>query len=87
LCQVELHITDVNSAVLGIVLNLMVQVGVIEKSFRWDAANVQASSTECSTLFNTCHLEPFLAGLDGSDISSDTATDDDQVLLLRLRGI
>lgn len=33
------------------------------------------------------HLQALLAGLDGGDVTSDTTTDDDEVLLLSLGGV
>lgn len=51
--EVELDITDLDTALLGIVENLVVEVGVVEEGLGGNAANVQASTTEGSALLDT----------------------------------
>jgi hypothetical protein len=88
--------------------DLVVEVGVVKQGFRGNAADVQASTTETSTLLDTSglikidqmlakgsecakrihihksvktHLETFLTGLDSSDVTSDTTTNDNHIVL------
>jgi hypothetical protein len=107
--QVELDIADLDTALLGVVQDLVVKVGVVEEGLGGNAADVQAGTTEGSALLDTCglarysvsisrwrdgpnwrsespglkfsHLETFLASLDGSNVTGDTATDDNKVMV------
>lgn len=56
LLEVQLDITDLNTALFCVVEDLVVEVGVIKQGFRGNAADIQASTTETSTLFNTSGL-------------------------------
>jgi hypothetical protein len=51
--QVELDIADLDTALLGIVQNLVVEVGVVEEGLGGNAADVQTGTTEFSALLNT----------------------------------
>lgn len=62
--------------------DLVVELRVVEKRFRGNAADVETCSAKCSTLFYAGDLQSFLSGLDGSDISSNSTSNDDQVLFL-----
>lgn len=44
---------------------LMVNMRVVQHCFRWDASNVEAGSSERTSLLNACCLVAKLAGLDG----------------------
>lgn len=54
--EVELDISDLDTAVLGVVQDLVVEVRVVKEGLRGDAANVQAGSAEGSALLNTRDL-------------------------------
>jgi len=47
-----------------------------------DAADVQAGTAERTALLDTGDLEAFLAGLNSGNVAGNTATNDDQILLL-----
>lgn len=53
LSEVELDIANLDTALLGVVENLVVKVGVVEEGLGGDTANVQASTTELSALLDT----------------------------------
>lgn len=55
--QVELDIANFNASVLGIVEDLVVEMGVVEERFRGNAADVEAGSAEGSALLDTGDLE------------------------------
>lgn len=80
----------------------MVQVGVVEERFGRNAANVQACTTECAALLDTCclrklvtgllryvgtNLKAFLAGLDGTDIASNTTSYEEDIVLGSFRSV
>jgi hypothetical protein len=54
--EIELDIANLNTAALCVVEDLVVEVRVVEERFRWDAADVQASSPEGTALFDTGYL-------------------------------
>jgi len=54
--QVELDIADVYAAVLGVVEDLVVKVGVVEEGLGRDAADVQTSAAERATLLYAGNL-------------------------------
>lgn len=56
LSEVELDVADLDTALLGVVENLVVKVGVVEQRLGGDTANVQASTTELSALLDTDSL-------------------------------
>lgn len=51
--EVELDIADFDTALLGVVENLVVEVGVVEERLGGNAADVQAGTTEGSALLDT----------------------------------
>lgn len=51
--EVELDIADLDTTLLGIVENLVVEVGVVEEGLGGNAADVQAGATESSALLDT----------------------------------
>jgi hypothetical protein len=55
--EVEFDIADFDTAVLGIMEDLVVQVGIVEERFRGNAADIKTSATEGATLFNTGYLQ------------------------------
>lgn len=65
--KVELNIADLNTALLGVVKNLVVEMGVVEERLRRDTADVQAGTAEGSALLDTC-------GLPGCSVSMRIAT-------------
>lgn len=86
----------------------MVQMGVVQERFGRDTADVEAGTSETTTLLDTdglgeksslatypgwaatdrrirritrlAHLETFLTSLDSSNVSSDTTTDDHDIV-------
>jgi hypothetical protein len=109
LLEVELDITDLDTALFRVMEDLMVEVGVVEEGLGGDTADVQASTTETATLLDTsglwggggwlagnpgwtdagshreegvigAHLEAFLTGLDGRDVTGNTTTNDHEVM-------
>lgn len=56
LLKVQLHITDLDTALFRVVENLVVEVGVVEQGFRGDTADVQAGTAQTATLLDTCGL-------------------------------
>lgn len=56
LLQVELDLANLDTALLCVMENLVVEVGVVEKGLRRDTANVKTSTTQTATLFDTCGL-------------------------------
>jgi len=56
LCQVELDITHFDTSPLRVVEDLMVEMRVVEESFRRNAADVQACSSKGATFFDTGYL-------------------------------
>lgn len=65
--EVELDIADLDTALLGIVKNLVVEMGVAEERLRRDTADVQAGTAEGSALLDT-------RGLPGCSVSMRIAT-------------
>lgn len=55
--EVELDIANFDTALLGVVENLVVEVGVVEEGLGGNAADVQAGTTEGSALLDTRGLE------------------------------
>jgi trans-aconitate methyltransferase len=53
----------------------------VQESLAGNATDVEASATESTTLLDTRYLETELSGLDGSDVATGTAADNDDVLL------
>ena len=51
--QVELDIADFDTAVLGVVKDLVIEMGVVEKRLGRNAADVETSSSESAALLNT----------------------------------
>jgi hypothetical protein len=80
--QVELDITNLDTAALCVVQNLVVEVRVVEQRLGGDAADVEAGAAEGTALLNAGDLEAGLTSLDGSNVASNAATDDDQILVL-----
>jgi phage tail protein X len=54
--EVEFDIADFNTAALGVVEDLVVEVRVVEEGFRGNAADVQAGSAEGATLLDAGNL-------------------------------
>lgn len=54
--KVELDIANLNTSVLGVVEDLVVQMGVVKERFRGNAADVEAGSAEGSALLDTGDL-------------------------------
>ena len=54
--EVELDIADLDTAVLGVVEDLVVEVGVVQERLGGDAADVQAGSAEGAALLDTGDL-------------------------------
>jgi hypothetical protein len=54
--QVELHIANFNTSIFGIVEDLVVEMGIVEESFRWNAANIQTCTAECTAFLNAGDL-------------------------------
>ena len=66
--EVELDIADLNTTLLGVVKNLVVEMGVVEERLGRDTADVQAGTAELSALLDTC-------GLPGCSVSIRIETD------------
>lgn len=107
LLEVELDITNLNTAFFCVVEDLVVEVGVVEERLRGDTADVQAGTTETTALLDTCgllnaqlacisgtagiahhgtikcrsYLQTGLTGLDGSNVTSDTTTNDHNIVV------
>lgn len=58
--EVEFDFANFDSAVLGIVEDLVVDVRVVEEGFGWDAADIETCAAEGATLFYTGDLERLL---------------------------
>lgn len=56
LAEVELDITNLDTALFCVVKNLVVEVGVVQKRFRGDTADVKTGTTQTATLLDTCGL-------------------------------
>lgn len=69
LLEVELDITDLDTALLRVVENLVVEVGVVEERFRGDTADVQTCTTQTAALLDTCGLDQIRAHVSQSDIN------------------
>jgi hypothetical protein len=54
--KVELDIADLDTTLLGVVKNLVVEMGVVEERLGRDTADVQAGTAELSALLDTCGL-------------------------------
>lgn len=54
--EIKLHITNLDTAALGIVEDLVVKVRVVEERLGGDAADVQAGSAERAALLDTRNL-------------------------------
>lgn len=61
--KVELDIADLDTALLGVVKDLVVEMGVVEERLRGDAANVQAGTAEGSALLDTRGLPGCLVSM------------------------
>ena len=57
LLEVEFDVADIDAAVLGVVLDHVVDVRVVEEGFGGDAADVEAGSAEGATLLDTGDLD------------------------------
>lgn len=57
LLKVELDISDLDTALLGVMQDLVIEVGVVEERFRGDTADVQASTTQGTALLDTDGLQ------------------------------
>ena len=51
-----LNIGNLDTAILGVVENLVVKVGVVEESFRWDTSDVKTCAAQNSALLDTGDL-------------------------------
>lgn len=69
LLEVELDITDLDTALLCVVKNLVVEVGVVEERFRGDTADVQTCTTQTAALLDTCGLKRMRAHVSQRDIN------------------
>lgn len=74
-------LTTHDTIVLEVVLGGSVVVSGVKKSLGRNATNVQASTTEGATHLNASDLHTHLAGLDGSNVTTGTTTNDDEVIL------
>ena len=54
--QVQLHIADLDTALLGVVEDLVVEMRVVEEGLGRDTADVQASTAELAALLDACGL-------------------------------
>lgn len=54
--EVEVDLTDLDTALLCVMENLVVELGVVEKGFRGNTADVETGTTQTATLFDTCGL-------------------------------
>lgn len=57
-------------------------VGGVEEGLGWDTADIEASTSEGSSLFDTDGLESLLGTLDGSDVTAGASTNNCEVVLL-----
>lgn len=57
----------------------------MKKSLGGDTTNIETSTAESPTLLDAGGFEAKLSGLDGGDIASGAAADDDDVILIRSR--
>lgn len=78
--EVDLHVSDLDTSVLGVVLDLVEKVGVVEQSLGGNAANVETGATERAALLNTGSLETELGGLDGGNVATGTTTNNNEVV-------
>ena len=76
---VERELLHVDAEFLG-VLERVVDFGVVQKDFRGDAADVQASAAQKAIFFNDYSFEPPLRGPNRGVISSRAATDDGEIV-------
>ena len=63
------------------VLSFVKLVRRVKESLGWDAADVEAGTTESTALLDADSLHAFLASLDGSNVAAGTTTDDCEVVL------
>ena len=61
-------------------LKIIVNIGVVQKNFGGNAANVQAGTAEKRILFDYGGLQPPLARANRGDISAGTAPDDHEII-------
>lgn len=54
--KIERNVADVDAAVLRVVQDLVVHVGVVEEGFRGDTADVETGASESAALFYACYL-------------------------------
>ena len=76
-----LDVADGDVEVVGLVLDLVIQLGPGDEGLGGDAAPVQADAAELVTL-DTGHAEAQLGGADGGDVAGGAAADDDEVEVL-----
>ena len=67
-------------------LGLMKLVSSVQKSFRWDAANIEAGTSKSSSFLDTNGLEASLTSLDCCNIATWATTDDSDVVLSHGKG-
>jgi hypothetical protein len=70
----------IDSSVLQIMLGLVVDVTVVQHRLGRDTPDVQTSTPQCSSLFDTDGLVSELSGFDGGDISTRSSSDDGDVV-------
>jgi hypothetical protein len=54
--EVELDITDIDTAIFSIVEDLVVKVGIVEERLGGNAADIETGATEGTALLNTGDL-------------------------------
>jgi hypothetical protein len=81
LVEVDLDIRNLNTSLLSIVKNLVVEVSAVEESLGGNAADVQAGTTKGTALLNASGLKTKLGSLDGSDIATGATADNDDIML------
>jgi len=57
LCQVQFYVTDLDTAVLCVVNDLVIEMRVVEERLGGNAADVEAGTAEGAALLDTCDLD------------------------------
>lgn len=66
---VDLDAFDFDTELAEVLLGVVVLLGDVEQCLRGNATNVQAGTTERSSLFNASGLQAKLSGLDSSNVT------------------
>ena len=87
LVHVHAHAALHDNAVIGkVLLHIVVVMAGLQQRLRRDAPDVEAGSAEGAAHLDAGGGKPELGGLDGGDVSTRSASDDDHVVLLRSGG-